>query len=216
MLLIAYAPHSHACERMKALFAINRTRIMGYKGRLLHKYLAVINRHHFSFDGGLLGYDPSIHNNKQSKLIHELASILKSMSQSKEDYLEYLKKGMALGISSFAKHFARDEHASFTPKPENVMWKITSDFLTTMIGFDISSLHKVEPALVLSHRANRVFMKIMHYCCQKGQRQFIAARELIDQHRAQHKGNLCTAYEIMERYVNQAYDRFIKKKQSIT
>ncbi len=209
LLLTAYCPSAHPCDRIKSLFAVNRIKVLGFKGRVFRECLATLNRHHFCFDGTLKGYDPSMNNNKQPKRIQELAAFLKTVCSSKEEYLGYLKRGIDLGIS-FTEQYENDQHENFAEKSEPFVWKFTAEILRKMTGFDISAFHKVEPAIVLAHKTNRNFLKVIQCCSsESGQYQFNAAKELIEQHRVKHNGALCRPYEVMKRYYSEAHERLV-------
>ena len=93
------SPLCTSVERMQALFAFNRIKLLGGTGRLYGSFLGIMNSHYFRSDGTLKSYDPSKCNNTRPHRIHELDAFLKSFCKTKDEYLGYLKKGIELGIT---------------------------------------------------------------------------------------------------------------------
>lgn len=199
LLLIIYNPSTHPCNRIKSLFELNCLKFYGYKARVFHEWLSYINRHHFTTDGSLKSFELPAN----PKHIRELACFLRALAYDKVAYRAAIKKGIECGIPQLKDYLYKQE--SFWECIKGLdAWKFTGEIIKKMVGFDLTSLNKVEPETIIQRKTNQAFMKVIGHCEDS---QFDDANHLIERHRSKHNGNLCKPYELMRRYCNESQTR---------
>ena len=206
LMLTAYSPAAHPCDRVESLFALNGIRLLGIPGRRYHEFLSRINKHYFNYDGTLKWYDPTKQNCDNPLRVKELISFLNRFCCQKKEYLDYLQEGIKRGITALHEQYDIDVSQAWMPKTEQSMWNYSLGILHRVTGINIASLITIDPYLVCLNKTNRDFIRVINYCVENND--FFSAQQIINKHKTVHNGLLCKNYEIMQQYYIDAYNRF--------
>ncbi len=208
-LFIFFCPQSTSCDRMKALFLLNRMHLLGKKGRLFKDFIASSNRHYFSPEGFLLMYDPSSINNSEPHRLHELARFLKKIL-CKEHYLRYLADALKLGISGLQEIYFHDQQAGWHEPKERSLFKYAKGILKEMTGYDYVHNHSIDQSIIWANKTNKDFVALMTLLeqCDPQSREnttvLTAAKALIVKQKTEHRLHQCTVVHDMQRYYEDA------------
>ncbi|MBA3751357.1 hypothetical protein H0X06_00955 [Candidatus Dependentiae bacterium] len=215
LLYILYSPLSTPCDRMQALFLINHITLLGSAGKAFHSCVARINHSCFSKKGALLQYDPTRSANTDSRFIATLIHLLEKISLTKEQYLYSLQEGISYGIKALQEPYHAALNKKWKQKKESSFVNYSRGIVKEITGYNLS-LKKIDPLVVCSTKTNRDFIKLINYCeidytqepARKQLLQLTTAQALIAHYKSSHTNHNCSAYSQMQRYYNDALNRF--------
>ena len=166
LLLILYSPHAQPCDRMYALYLINSVNLMGNQGLLFRRFRARSNRFYFSYDGILTQFDPSKNNVNIERRIDSLDRFLKRACTSRGSYIQYLTKGIALGITPLKVCYQKAVGTSWNPHTARFEWHYAAGIFKELTTIDVMHIRTVDPQRIFSHQENRDFVMLMRYCSE--------------------------------------------------
>jgi len=204
LLFIMLSPHAHPCERMRALYLINRLHLPGTHGLALQRYRDRANRFYFTYDGILREYDPSRVSAQSPKHIKAVIRFLHAISMSKVHYNRLLSMGISYGISSLAPYQKHAIQELWQQPVPSFMWRYAAQIFKEVTTLDVIEMRTVTPEKIFAHQVNHDFMALMHHCTPPIHHK--EAQEFLAKH-AQAYRPADPMHTIMERYYQESCKR---------
>lgn len=153
---------------LAACLELNKISIPGRAGKIISKAVRYLNDMYFNKNGD--AYYKSIDLDKVENI---LTRFLKSISNNKEEYINYLKRGYKLGSFAIDRSLIEDEQeAKFYQYNQSKLSKFFAKLMP-----QVSQFWQIDQSVVNDNKYNCSYLNVIEYCDNK---EFNRAKEIVD------------------------------------
>ena len=195
---LVFQATSNNNNTLAARLELNKISIPGRAGKIISNTVRYLNSMYFDKNGNI-SFDIAIDLGKVEDLI---ITLLKSVSNSKEEYIDYLKRARELGNKFIGRRFIKEEQNSkFYQYTESKL----SKFFEKLVP-EVSQFWQIDQSAVNDNKHNCSYINVIEYCDNK---EFNKAKAIIDNYVKQDQ-------PIYTKLIQYYYDKAISKTESKT